>query len=333
MKFSIIVVTFNRKKTLASCLESIRAQTRNFPFEVIVILNGDLTYLDKYRSQFREFSFCHIPFTTMSGARNIASKKAKGEYLFFLDEDCILPKDYLENINFDLGWDVLGGPDQAPKSALPFQRLIARALASPLSMGPAYRRHSLKSSYNSEADEVSLIISNLWFKRSLFSEEGFHFNEKLFKNEAYYLLTELSQKKKKLHYNPRLCVYHQSTPDMEKLGAAFIQSGKYRGRSFLLNPRKKEIIYFSPILFLIVFFLMIFNPSTLFIGLLIIYSLAILTYDLIFHHRCSLRLVLVHYLIQLCYGIGLIQGLLVGIKEIYTNFKVNKSFISESRSK
>jgi glycosyltransferase involved in cell wall biosynthesis len=333
MKFSIIVVTFNRKKAFVSCLESIKAQSIKVPHEVIVILNGDLTYIEKYRARFREFSFSHIPFTTAANARNIALKKAKGEYILFLGEDSVLSKNYFENINFDLGWDVLGGPEQSPQGASSFQKLIGRALSSPLCMGPAFKRHSKKANYDFKATEESLTISNLWFKRSLFNEEGFQFNRNLFKNEEYYLLDDMSVKGKIFHHNPKLCVYHQRPPNMEKLGAALIQSGKCRAHTFLSRPKKKNLIYFAPLLFLVFFLLMIFQPNIFFLNTILLYALAILTYDIIHHRRFSPQLVLLHYLIQLCYSVGLIKGTWSGIREIYNNFKENKSLISESRSK
>ena len=83
MKFSILIVTFNRKKTVFECLQSINSQTQVVPFEVIVILNGDLTNLDKYRSNFPQFKFIHISQTTKANARNIAINNAQGEYLYF----------------------------------------------------------------------------------------------------------------------------------------------------------------------------------------------------------------------------------------------------------
>lgn len=333
MKFSIVIVTFNRKKTLMACLESIRSQSLKIPHEVVVVLNGDLAYLEKYRARFREFSFSHIPFTSRANARNIALKKTHGEYVLFLDEDSILPKNYFENIQFDAGWDVLSGPELVPSEASSFQKLIGKALASPLCLGPAFKRHSQKAQYDFKATEESLIVSNLWFKKSLFTEQGFQFSKNLFKNEEYYLLNEMAEKGKVFHYNPSLCVFHQSPPNMEKLGAALIRSGKCRAHAFFLNPKMKNVITFLPFLFLVLFSCMILHPNVFCTGLVLLYTLLILIYEISNYRQFSPRLVLVHYLVQFCYGVGLIKGSWVGIKEVYNNFKENKSLINESRSK
>ena len=212
MKFSILIVTFNRKKTVFECLQSINSQTQVVPFEVIVILNGDLTNLDKYRSNFPQFKFIHISQTTKANARNIAINNAQGEYLYFLGDDCLLPENYFEKIKFDLNWDVLGGPDLPSPQASNLQTIFGAALASPFCMGPSFKRHSKNTSYESQAKEGQLIIGNLWFKKSIFSEDEFKFNGHLFNNEEHYLLNELLRQNKIIHYVPNLFIYLESSP-------------------------------------------------------------------------------------------------------------------------
>lgn len=333
MKFSIIIVTFNRKKTLMQCLESIKAQGLKESHEVLVVLNGDLAYLEKYKNRFRDFCFLHIPFTTTANARNIALKKSRGEYVLFLNEDSILPENYFKNIDFNLEWDVLGGPDLHLKNATSLELLIGRALASPLCMGQAFKRHSGKGTYDFHATEESLTIANLWFKKSLFTVDGFTFDKQLFKNEDYYLLTEIAERNKVFHYDPELSVYHQRPQNMEKLGAAFIKSGKYRAYSFLKNPKKEKLMHLIPLIFTLFFSYMIFHPNTFFLALILFYSLAICLYDLINYKSLSPRLVLLHFLANFCFGIGSAVGIWNGLKDHYKNFFENKSLINESRSK
>lgn len=308
MKFSIIIVTFNRKKGLMECLKSICEQSLKISHEVIVILNGDLSYLEKYKASFPLFKFIHLPQTTPSNARNFAVSCAMGEYVLFLDEDCQLPRDYFQNINFDMGWDVLGGPDQPQLHAGLRETLIARTLASPLCMGPAFKRHSRNSLYDRKASEESLVICNLWFKRSIFTSEGFQFDKSLFRNEEHFLLKEMLKKEKIFHYNPDLFVYHQRLPDLEKLGAALIQSAKSRVTAFSIMSKKNEFVYFLPSIFSVCFFFLIFHPNTIFLTAFLIYTLMVLIYGMITHHRLSLRLVLLHYFVLFSYNVGLFKG-------------------------
>lgn len=314
MKFSIIIVTFNRKKTLVSCLESIKRQNPDMSFEVVVVLNGDLTYLDKYRQQFPNFQFLHIPHTTVAAARNYAIDKAKGEYILFLNEESLLPENYFSNINFNLGWDVLSGPNQAQPMASAIEKSIGRALASPLCMGPAFKRHSKKASYDFRANVDNLNIANLWFKKGLF-HEGFEFSRSLYKNEDYYLLIDLAAKNKIFHYNPNLSVYHQRARSLERLCAAIIKSGKCKTHYFFKNPTIEKSIYLFPLLFSSFIFCMLFHPKLWFGVALLSYVGAILLYDLTHYKRLSLRLIVLHFLFQFCFAIGSISGAMAALKD------------------
>lgn len=330
MKFSIIIITFNRKKALIGCLQSICAQSLKIPHEVIVILNGDLAYLERYKSTFPQFKFIHIPKITKASARNIAINKAQGEYVLFLEDDCVLPTDYFKHANFDLTWDVLGGPEQPPLYVSPLQTLIGWALASPLCMGPTFKRHSRNTSYDHNATEESLAISNLWFKKHIFTHEGFKFNKSLFRNEEFFLLKDMAIKNKTFHYNSDLFVHRQRQVDLEKLGVALIQSAKCRASTFFSIPKINELIYFLPLIFSAFFFLMIFHPNLFFLASILLYTITVLIYGLIFHRRLSLRLVLLHYFILFCYNIGLLKGCWISLENIYKNIKENKSSINES---
>ena len=182
MKFSIIIITYNRKKELLECLETIKSQCIQYPYEVIIIFNGETSYLEKTRLNYPQFKCTSISRTTPGAARNSAIKYATGEYFFFLDDDCLLPKNYFDQVKFDQGWDILGGPDKTPPISSQLQQNIGKALASPLCMGPTYRRHHQSKDYLVNANEESLILCNLWFQASNF-HEGYRFNEKIFRNE------------------------------------------------------------------------------------------------------------------------------------------------------
>ena len=330
MKFSVVIVTYNRKKALMECLQSICAQSLKIPYEVIVILNGDIGYIEKYKSTFPQFTFIHIPQTTKAQARNTAIGKALGEYVLFLEDDCKLPPNYFKHVNFELPWDVLGGPEQTPIYASSYQTLIGRALASPLCMGPTFKRHSRNAKYDNSATEESLVISNLWFKKALFRNEGFSFDKKLFRDEEFFLLKEMTNKNKVFHYNPDLFVFYQREVNLEKLGAALIQGEKSRVAAFFTNPKKGELVYLLPLVFSLFFFLMIFHPHLFFLSSILFYTLTVLIYGMILHRRLSLRLVVLHYFILFCYNVGVISGSWVSLRDFAKNLKINKSSINES---
>lgn len=104
MKFSIIIPIFNIKKYLKNCLESVVNQTYK-NFEVITVIDkcddGSEKIADDYINKYNWIKI-YEEHTGLSKARNLGIKKAKGDYLVFLDGDDYLEKDFLETISNSL---------------------------------------------------------------------------------------------------------------------------------------------------------------------------------------------------------------------------------------
>ncbi len=337
MKFSIILVTYDRPKELMACLESIRNLRLDEKFhnmhEVIVVFNGDLTYFEKFSRKFSNYQIQFIHKTTPSNARNHAILKASGEYFLFLDDDCTLPPDYFSHVEFTKNWDVFGGPDHTPLKSTSFQKIIGKVLTSPFCMGPTSSRHQIGTHYSNAADERMLILCNLWFKASLFKEEGHRFNPDLFRNEENFLLKELKIANKSMHYSQKLFVYHQRKNDLEKLGLSIIKSGECRVQNFAMIPSKKELIYFLPLIWFVTLIFVLFHPENFILNLYLIYGAVIALYYLVMFRSVSLLYVFLHYFVLTTYSIGLIKGLWKSLPQLYTNLRANKSLMSESKSK
>lgn len=310
MDFSIVIVTYNRKKHLEKCLNSIRScAPTSHKYEVIVVFNGETSYLNSVRSQYPEFHSHYIPTSTPAAARNYAALKAKGNYLFFLDDDCYLPEDYFSHVDFTENWDALGGPDRTPPDASKFQEALGLALSSPLCMGKTYRRHTSSADPLSVAsDESHLILCNLWIKRSIFEVEQFQFPVDLFRNEENYLLKELRSAGKRILYNSRMYVYHNRKEDIRSLSRAILKSGECRFKSFTKLPEKSEAIYFLPSIFFLFFLYWMFNPFSFFGYAFILYTLAIALRMTIVQKTFNFKALLLHYFIVLIYAVGLING-------------------------
>lgn len=99
-KFSIIVPVYNVEEYIDKCLKSIFNQTYK-DFEVIVVDDGtednSMDIVNKY-----DVIVVKEKNSGLSTARNNGVKKAKGEYLLFVDSDDYLEKDLLKNINDNL---------------------------------------------------------------------------------------------------------------------------------------------------------------------------------------------------------------------------------------
>ena len=99
-KYSIVIPVYNVEKYIKRCLDSVFNQTEK-DFEVIVINDGtkdnSMDIVKKY-----DVVIINQKNLGLSEARNNGVKKAKGEYLIFLDSDDYWDKDLLKNISKSL---------------------------------------------------------------------------------------------------------------------------------------------------------------------------------------------------------------------------------------
>lgn len=141
MKYSVILPTFGRPDEVTNFLESMTTQELK-DFEVIVV-DGSLDnilhpVIEEYKNK-TDLKYFHDRGLGASESRNLGCEKANGEYLVFIDSDCIVPKEYFVKIddflkkNTDI--DAFGGPDAADKSFSPFQKAVNYAMTSMLTTG------------------------------------------------------------------------------------------------------------------------------------------------------------------------------------------------------
>lgn len=99
---SVILTTKNSNKTLKNLFESIKEQSYK-KFEVILVDNGSIDGTVETAKKYTNLSFQKGP--ERSSQRNFGAKKAKGDFLFFLDSDMVLTPDVIKEcvkaINYD----------------------------------------------------------------------------------------------------------------------------------------------------------------------------------------------------------------------------------------
>ena len=95
---SVIIPFYNSSLHIKNCLENLIKQDFDEPFEIIMINDGSK---DNSLKKLKEFqNNLEIKLLTNKSnygpafARNLGIKEAKGEYLFFLDVDDKIEKEY-----------------------------------------------------------------------------------------------------------------------------------------------------------------------------------------------------------------------------------------------
>ncbi|MBR6641935.1 MAG: glycosyltransferase family 2 protein, partial [Clostridia bacterium] len=87
-KISVIIPTYNTEQYIKGCVESVLNQTYQ-NFEIIVVNDGStdntLKILDEIKSD--KLEVITIKNSGQGYARNMALKKATGDYIMFLDSD------------------------------------------------------------------------------------------------------------------------------------------------------------------------------------------------------------------------------------------------------
>jgi len=129
---TVVIVTFNRKSSLCSCLKSLSFQTI-LPEKVVIIDNAGNLCLDLFSN------LPHINIQLISGfynslttARNIGVTHSETEYTLLLDDDVTIPPDYCEsmlNLMKILPCDFAGGQFvMAPSEFNKFANVLRRCL-------------------------------------------------------------------------------------------------------------------------------------------------------------------------------------------------------------
>jgi glycosyltransferase involved in cell wall biosynthesis len=120
MRLSICVCTYNRAHVLSYCLASLTnlKVPAGCEVEVLVVDNKSVDNTKEVvNSYLRESKiailYFYEPQQGLSAARNRAIKEACGDYLGFLDDECVAPTDWLQVVVEDIdkfGPFIIGGP-------------------------------------------------------------------------------------------------------------------------------------------------------------------------------------------------------------------------------
>ncbi len=139
--FSIVVPVYNRPEEVRELLESLQKQDFSKDFEVVIVEDGSSESSEDIVKLFQDnlqISYYYKENSGPGDSRNFGMQKAKGNYFIILDSDCILPKQYLSEVDKELKKEFVhcfGGPDAADASFTTVQKAINYVMTSFLTTG------------------------------------------------------------------------------------------------------------------------------------------------------------------------------------------------------
>lgn len=276
MNFSFIIPVYNRPDEVEELLQSLALQKYNNQFEIVIVEDGSTIPCVEVVNSYRDKLHISYFFKENSGpgdSRNFGMKNAKGDYFLILDSDCILPPDYVSEVEKALQQnyvDCFGGPDKALDSFTDIQKAINFSMTSFLTTG-GIRGGSEK------IDKFQPRSFNMGLSKKAFeASNGFgniHPGED----------PDLSIRLWKMGFETKLFlkayVYHKRRIDWSKF---FKQVNKFGKARPILNswyPEYNKLTYFFPSLFFTGF---LFSVAFLIFGISIFFGFYVLYFLLAF---------------------------------------------------
>jgi len=252
-----------------------------------------------------------------SRQRNAAAHEARGEIIYFLDDDSLVSADCLilcAQLMEDAGVAVAGGPSLTPANDSLLQQLIGCALSSLLGAGAVRNRYRASGVTRNTTDK-ELILCNLAMRRNVFLDSG-GFDERLYPNEENELLDRITARGMKLIHAPEMAVQRSQRRTLRLFVRQMFAYGRGRAQQTLIAG-PGTIIGFAPLLFLLYLVLLPLMPITqLTLAPLFTYLALVLGFSAAAVVRTGspsrLLLIPLYPLMHISNGWGLLCGLLGG---------------------
>ncbi|UYW01854.1 glycosyltransferase [Flavobacterium agricola] len=252
MFFSIIIPIYNRPDEIDELLQTLTQQTYNQPFEIVVVEDGSSITCEHIIAKYQDklnVSYFFKPNSGPGDSRNFGMQKAQGDYFIIFDSDCLIPEQYLAEVDAYLSQNFVhcfGGPDAAHNSFSDIQKAINHTMTSFLTTG-GVRGGSEK------IDKFQPRSFNMGISRQAFvATQGFG---KVHPGED----PDLSIRLWNLGYDTALIsnayVYHKRRIDFKKFYKQVNKFGKARPILNFWYPKYKKLTYWFPVCYVFQFLL------------------------------------------------------------------------------
>jgi cellulose synthase/poly-beta-1,6-N-acetylglucosamine synthase-like glycosyltransferase len=246
--------------------------------------------------------------------RNVALRAARGEIIYFLDDDSRpAPGNLRRAVEPFKSPDVkmVGGPNLCPPDAPAIEQAFALTMGSWLAFASSCARYRAVGRSRATS-EKELILCNLLARRDALLELG-GFDESLYPNEENALMDAMQKRGGKLLYDPELSVHRRPRGTFAAFCKMLWNYGRGRAEQFRLHPTPGSALNFVPPLFCLFVALLPFLPRqsdwimAAYGAALLLQAVAVLPLKKLHWVPWIMSLIFVSHI---CYGLGFWRGCL-----------------------
>jgi len=245
VKLSFIIPVYNRPAETAELLLSLSRQTDQ-DFEVIIVEDGSSESSEAVVENYREQLDIQWFYKENSGpgpSRNFGCEQAGGDYMVFLDSDCMVPEHYVrvlrEALEEDYS-DAFGGPDRSHKDFSNFQKAVSFSMTSFLTTGGIRGGSERMGKFHPRS-------FNMGFSKKVFETTG-GFSSLRF-GEDLDLSLRILQKGFSTRLIREAYVYHKRRSNLRQFFKQVYNSGIARINLQLRHPGTLKLIHSFPAFF------------------------------------------------------------------------------------
>ena len=318
LEVSLVIPVRNESKYIENCINSIISQ--DYPKDKLEVIFVDgasedntVSIINKYMANNSYIKLLKNPIKFVQHALNIGFKAAKGKYIVRFDAHSEYSNNYISNcINYleKTGANNVGGPTIVRgKGGL--QSVIAAAYHSKFALGGGNHH---KADYEGFSDTVFLGA----FRKADIKEIGYY-DERFVRNEDDDLSFTMVENGMKIFITPNIKSIYYPRSKYKDLFKQYFEYGMWKVAVIKKHGRPSKMFHLVPMAF--VSFLFIFGIGSFFSKLIFKFFLLVvslyLLLDFYFSFKNNMlnniydkfRLMLVHFIIHIAYGLGFWIGI------------------------
>lgn len=309
MLLTLVVPVYNRPDEMEELLASLSCQT-NMDFEIIIVEDGSTKPSDRVVEKYKDRVAITYYAKENSGpgrARNYAADRAEGDYLVFLDSDCVIPEGYiaaLHNFLAENKVDIFGGPDAAREDFSDFQKAVSYSMTSFFTTGGI--RGGKK-----KLDKFFPRSFNMGLRRSVYNELGGFLH--ICPGEDMELCYRLEANNCSFALIPEAFVYHKRRSTSKSFCRQVFFFGFARINLYKRYPKTLKLVHLLPasfVIYVILSLILTLFVSRLFFVPIILLAMIWFVHSTVLNKSANVGVLSIKtsFIQLLSYGCGTIYG-------------------------